>query len=61
MTFAAAARPGAFFRLCRFAWPVEEIARRLMAGGQVEALPRRCVGLWARAPGGRLFWRVFPA
>jgi hypothetical protein len=61
MVFVDAARPGAFFRMRRFDWPVEEIARRLIAGGQVDAVRRRCVGLWARVPGGRLLWRVFVA
>lgn len=59
MGFVAAARPGAFFLLRRFDWPVDEIAQRLMAGAPVEATPRRRVGLWWRAPGGRLFWRMF--
>lgn len=60
MAFVAAARPGAFFALRRFDWPVEDIARQLMSGeAPVVAAPRRRVGLWWRAPGGRLFWQVF--
>ncbi len=59
MAFVAAARPGAFFLLRRFDWPVEDIARQLMAGAPVLAAPRRRVGLWWRAPGGRLFWQIF--
>ncbi|MGE5370256.1 MAG: hypothetical protein ACM3PD_11775 [Chloroflexota bacterium] len=60
MAFVDAARPGAFFALRRFDWPVEDIARQLMSGeAPVVAAPRRRVGLWWRAPGGRLFWQVF--
>ncbi len=56
--FLAAARPGAFFLLRRFAFPVDEIARALLAGMPVEARPRARVGVWLRAPRGRLHWRL---
>jgi hypothetical protein len=58
MAFVAAARPGAFFLLRRFAFPVDDIARQLVAGATVAATPRPRLGFWLRAPGGRLFWRL---
>ncbi len=58
--FLAAARPGFFFLLRRFAYPVDEIARALLAGKEVTAGPRARVGVWLRAPGGRLIWRLLP-
>jgi hypothetical protein len=59
MAFVSAGRPGALFLMRVFDWPVDDIARQMMAGAAVQAGPRRRVGLWWRAPGGRLFWRVF--
>lgn len=58
MAFVLAARPGAFFLLRRFAWPINDIARQLLAGAPVEAAPCRRLGAWLRAPGGKLYWRV---
>lgn len=57
--FASAARPGAVILLRRFAWPVDDIARQLLAGAHLHVAPRRRLGLWLRAPGGSLFWRLF--
>lgn len=57
--FIAAARPGATFILRGFAYPVNDIARQLLAGARPDVAPRRRFGLWLRAPGGRLFWRMF--
>lgn len=55
--FVAAARPGVVLR--RFAWPVNDIARQLIAGARPEIRPRRRVGLWLRAPWGRrFFWMI---
>ncbi|MGJ0509689.1 MAG: hypothetical protein ACR652_21700 [Methylocystis sp.] len=60
MAFVAAARPGAVFLLRRFAWPVDDLSRKLMAGEPIgETAPRGRVGVWWRAPRGRLFWRLF--
>ncbi len=59
MAFISAARPGAFLLLRRFAYPVNHIARQLAAGAHVDVSPRACVGLWLRAPRGRLFHRMF--
>lgn len=59
MGFVAAARPGAFFLMRRFAFPVDEIARQLLTGARVDVSCRRRVGLWLRAPGGKLFFRLF--
>lgn len=56
MAFVTAARPGAFLR--RFDWPINDIARQLLAGAQVFAVPRRRFGIWLRPPGGRLYWRL---
>lgn len=56
MAFVSAARPGFFLR--RFAWPINDIARQLLAGAQVDVAPRRRFGIWFRAPGGELYWRV---
>lgn len=60
MTFVAAARPGALFALRRFVYPVDEIVRRLRTGGSVgDIKPHGRVGLWLRAPGGKLrFWMI---
>ncbi len=59
MAFVAAARPGAFFLLRRFVFPVDEIARALVAGRPVETRPRGRVGVWLRAPWGKLHWGLF--
>jgi hypothetical protein len=59
MAFVSAARPGALILLRRFAWPVDEIARQLLAGARPQAAPHRRFGLWLRAPGGNLHWRLF--
>jgi hypothetical protein len=56
MAFVSAARPGIIFR--RFGWPINDIARQLLAGAQVVAAPGRRLGLWFRLPGGRLYWRL---
>lgn len=61
MAFVDAARPGWLFMLRRFDWPVDEIARRLTTGAPVSVTPRGRAGFWWRAPGGRLFWRLFQA
>lgn len=60
MTFVAATRPGAFLALRRFKYPVDDIARRLRTGASTEDIkPHGRVGLWLRAPGGRLrFWMI---
>lgn len=58
MAFVAAARPGAFFLLRRFAFRVDEIAGRIQAGAPVEATPCARVGIWLRPPGGKLRWRL---
>lgn len=55
--FVFAARPCFFLR--RFDWPVNDIARRLMAGAPVAAKPGRRLGVWMRAPGGKLYWRMY--
>jgi len=57
LAFVTAARPGVFVR--RFSWPVNDIARRLLAGAPVDVAPGRRFGLWFRAPGGKLFWRMY--
>lgn len=54
MTILLAARPGAVLLLRRFAYPVDDIARQLVAGARVDVSPRKRIGLWLRAPGGRL-------
>jgi hypothetical protein len=59
LAFVAAARPGAFFLMRRFAWPIDHIARQLLAGAHVEASPRRRIALWLRGPQGRLIFRLF--
>lgn len=59
MGFVAAARPSGFFLMRRFAWPVDDIERQLLSGARVEVFPRQRVGLWLRAPRGRLFFRLF--
>lgn len=59
MAFVAAARAGAFLLLRRFAYPVDEIARQLLAGARPDVSPRPRLGAWLRAPGGKLFWRFF--
>jgi hypothetical protein len=59
MAFAAAARPGAVFLVRRFAYPVDMVARQLLAGARVDVSPRRRIGLWLRAPRGGLFFRLF--
>jgi hypothetical protein len=59
LAFAAAARPGAVLLLRRFAYPVEAIARQLLAGAHVEVTKKRRLGLWLRAPKGKLRWFVF--
>ncbi|KAF2989209.1 hypothetical protein OGR47_08035 [Methylocystis sp. MJC1] len=59
MGFVAAARAGGFFLMRRFAWPMDDIARQLLAGARVDVSPRQRVGLWLRAPRGRLFFRLF--
>jgi hypothetical protein len=59
MAFVSAARPGAVMILRRFAYPVDEIARQLVAGARPSVRPRRRLGLWLRAPGGRLLQRMF--
>jgi hypothetical protein len=57
LAFVSAARPGAFLR--RFAWPVNDIARLLLASAPVDVAPRPCIGFWFRAPGAKLYWRMF--
>lgn len=60
LTFAEASRPGAFLALRRFDYAVDEIARRLRMGETPDSpLPRGRVGIWLRAPGGRLrYWMI---
>jgi hypothetical protein len=58
MAFVSAARPGAVLILRLFAYPVDEIARQLVAGARPSIRPRRRLGLWLRAPGGRLLQRM---
>ncbi len=57
MAFVAAARPGVVLR--RFAWPVNDVTRQLLAGAPVDVRPRRRFGIWLRAPGRKLYWRMF--
>jgi hypothetical protein len=59
MAFVTAARPGVFLR--RFDWPISDIARQLLAGAHVDTGPRRRFGIWLRAPGGKLYWRMVQA
>jgi hypothetical protein len=59
MAFVSAARPGAFVLLRHFVWPVTQIARQLLTGARVDAAPRRGLGVWFRAPGGKLYWRLY--
>lgn len=56
MAFVTAARPGVFLR--RFDWPINDVARQLLAGAHVDVAPRRRFGIWFRAPGGKLHWRL---
>jgi hypothetical protein len=60
MAFVEAARPRGALLARRFSYPVDEIARQLDAGERPNPARCGCVGLWLRAPGGRLFWRLFP-
>lgn len=59
LAFVAAARPGAFFLVRRFAYPIDDIARQLMADARVDPSPRRRVAIWLRWPWGRLTFRLF--
>jgi hypothetical protein len=61
MAFVAAARPGGACFLRLFGWPVDDIARQLHGGAQVRTRPRFRLGLWLRAPGGRLHARIIGA
>ena len=47
-------------RLGVFRYPVEKIAQALGAGAAISPLARLTVVLWARWPGGRLVFRVWP-
>jgi hypothetical protein len=59
LAFVDAARSGFFFRLQRFAYPVDEITRAIKSDAPVMAARQPRLGLWLRAPGGKLFWRLF--
>jgi hypothetical protein len=59
MAFFSAARPGFVLMLRRFDYPADEIARQLVAGAPPIVEPRKRIGLWLRAPGGKLLQRMF--
>jgi hypothetical protein len=59
LAFVEAGRSGPALFLRRFHFDVASIAASLAKGGDVSALRRRTVGVWARAPRGRLRWRLF--
>ncbi len=59
LAFVEAGRSGPTCFLRRFDFDVASIAASLARGGDVIALRRRTVGVWARAPRGRLRWRLF--
>lgn len=58
LAYIEASRPGAVMILRRFRYPVEEIARKLRMGASPAVSPRASLGLWFRAPGGRLRQRM---
>lgn len=59
LAFVESARPGAVCIFRRFRFPVARIASALLLGETVQAAPRRCFCVWLRAPGTRLFHRLF--
>ncbi|PPD43662.1 MAG: hypothetical protein CTY15_08955 [Methylocystis sp.] len=59
MAFVDARRSGFVALARRFAWPVNDIARQLAAGARPDVSPRGRVGLWFRAPQGRMFHHMF--
>lgn len=59
LAFLQAAHPGATLMLRRFRYDVAPLAASVARGGPAEARPRTTYGIWARAPRGRLRWRLF--
>ncbi len=59
LAFVEAGGSGPVCFLRRFDFDVASIAAPLARGGDVIALRRRTVGVWARPPRGRLRWRLF--
>ncbi len=58
LAFAVAAHSGATLFFRRFRYDVARLAASLSRGGPAEVVLRRTYGLWARAPKGRLRWRL---
>jgi hypothetical protein len=61
MVFVEAAQPRGALLLRRFDYPIDDILRQLHAGAQPDPAPGARVGIWLRAPGGKLYWRLFHA
>jgi len=59
LAFIDAGRFGArlFFRA--FDFDVASVAQALARGEEISAVRRKTLGVWVRAPGGRLRWRLF--
>ncbi|MEF3366012.1 hypothetical protein V3H18_05630 [Methylocystis sp. 9N] len=59
LVFVQAAHPGATLMFRRFRYDIAPLAASVARGGPAEARPRTTYGIWARAPKGRLRWRLF--
>lgn len=59
LAFIEAGRSGAALLLRRFEYDVASIVDALAKGEVIRAVGKRTFGVWARAPGGRLRWRLF--
>lgn len=59
LAFVQAAHPGATLMFRRFRYDIAPLAASVARAGPAEARPRGSYGIWARAPKGRLRWRLF--
>lgn len=59
LAFIEAGRSGPALFLRRFDFDVASIANSLARGHDVSVVRRLAIGVWARAPRGRLRWRLF--
>ncbi|HEY8124449.1 MAG TPA: hypothetical protein VIF88_03390 [Methylocystis sp.] len=59
LAFIEAGRSGAALLLRRFEYDVASIVDAFAKGEEISAIGKRTFGVWARAPGGRLRWRLF--
>lgn len=59
LAFIDAGRSGAALFFRAFDFNVASVAQALAKGEEFSAVRRKTFGVWARAPGGRLRWRLF--